>query len=237
MIVLCFMQKRIPVNLHIKGKQLLESMKGILRVGIPGGVSSLSYALSQVVSTSIQAVLGTVALSAKVYISSIVFYVYVVGYSLGLATAILIGCMAGAGDYEKAQQLNRTVLRLAVGMNILLSVLLFVFYRPFVGLFTQNQQIIEMARGILFIDIFVEIGRAFNHIEENSLRGVGDVVYPMVVAIISCWCVSILFSYIFGVYLQFGLLGCWFAFMLDELFRGMMFWRRFRSRKWMNKRL
>lgn len=232
-IVLCFVRKRIPINLRMKGRELFNGMKVILRVGIPGGVSSLSYALSQVVSTSILAVLGTTALSAKVYISSIVFYVYVVGYSLGLATAILIGWMAGAEEYEKAEQLNRGVLRLAVTINIVLSVVLFLLYRPFVGLFTQSKQIIEMARGILFIDIFVEIGRAFNHIEENSLRGVGDVVYPMVVAIVSCWCVSILFSYILGVHLQFGLLGCWFAFMLDELFRGIMFWRRFHSRKWM----
>ncbi len=31
---------------------------------------------------------------------------------------------------------------------------------------------------------------------------------------------SILFSYILGIRLGLGLTGCWIAFMMDELFRG-----------------
>lgn len=48
-------------------------------------------------------------------------------------------------------------------------------------------------------DIFVEIFRGFNHIEENSLRGAGDVVFPMGVSILSCWLMSVFFSYLLGV--------------------------------------
>lgn len=229
-----------------KGKQLLKRLKNIqslkytgeiIKVGIPGGVSSLSYSLSQVVSTGILAGLGTIALSTKIYISSIVFYVYVVGYSLGISLAILIGWMIGAGQYERAYKLNQQVLKLSVSLNIVMSIVLFFNYRFFVGLFTGNEQIIAMARGILFIDIFVEIGRAFNHVEENSLRGAGDVNFPMIVSILSCWFLSILFSYILGIGFGMGLYGCWIAFMLDELFRGLMFFYRFRSRKWMQKKL
>lgn len=236
-IIICLAKSKIRLNLRTKNVHSLRCMGAILRVGLPGGVSSLSYSLSQVISTSILAVLGTVALSTKIYISSIVFYVYVAGYSMGLSTAILIGWMAGAGEYEKAYRLNQNVLKLAVTVNIILSTLLFLFYRPFIGLFTDNEEIIHMACGILFIDIFVEIGRAFNHVEENSLRGVGDVMFPMVVAIISCWCMSILISYILGVRFGFGLYGCWVAFMMDELFRGLLFFRRFRGRKWMTKKV
>ena len=221
----------------LKNIQSLKYTGEIIKVGIPGGVSSLSYSLSQVVSTGILAGLGIIALSTKIYISSIVFYVYVVGYSLGISLAILIGWMIGAGQYERAYKLNQQVLKLSVSLNIVMSIVLFFNYRFFVGLFTGNEQIIAMARGILFIDIFVEIGRAFNHVEENSLRGAGDVNFPMIVSILSCWFLSILFSYILGIGFGMGLYGCWIAFMLDELFRGLMFFYRFRSRKWMQKKL
>ena len=162
---------------------------------------------------------------------------YVVGMSLGLSTAILTGWMTGAKEYDKAYRLNQQVLRLAVSLNIVLSVLLLLFHRPILGLFTRNQEIIKMAGSVLFIDIFVEIGRAFNHVEDNSLRGAGDVMFPMVVSIISCWLISILFSYILGIGLGLGLAGCWVAFMLDELFRGFSFWKRFRTKKWMEKKV
>lgn len=78
-----------------KNLKTLSCVGGILKIGLPGGISSLSYSFSQIVSTSILAVLGTAALTAKIYVSSIVFYVYVTGMSLGLSTAILMGWMTG----------------------------------------------------------------------------------------------------------------------------------------------
>lgn len=231
-IILC--RNRLFSWKEIRELVSLRCVGDILRVGLPGGVSNLSYSLSQVVSTGILAGLGTIALSTKIYISSIVFYVYVVGYSLGLSLAILVGWMVGAGQGERAFRLNQQVLRLSVLINISMSLVLLCNYRFFMGLFTDSEQVITMARGILMIDIFVEIGRAFNHIEDNFLRGAGDVNYPMVVSILSCWMLSILFSYLLGIRAGWGLYGCWIAFMLDELFRGLLFFRRFRSRKWMN---
>lgn len=227
------------LQLKFREKRLrtLTCMFGILRVGMPSGVSSLSYSLSQVVSTSILAVLGTAALTAKVYVSSIVFYVYVVGMSMGLATSLMMGWMKGAGEYEKAYRLNQQVLRLAVLLNVVLSVVIFIFHRPLMGLFTESEEIIQMTGVIFLIDIVVEIGRAFNHVEDNSLKGAGDVLFPMIIAIASCWAISICFSYLFGIVCGFGLAGCWVAFMLDELFRGGIFWLRFRSRKWEKMRL
>jgi Na+-driven multidrug efflux pump len=81
----------------------------------------------------------------------------------------------------------------------------------------------------------VEIFRGFNHIEENSLRGAGDVVFPMGVSILSCWLMSVFFSYLLGVKMGFGLFGCWIAFGMDEAFRGVNYLIRWRSRKWMKK--
>lgn len=234
-VLLCLKYAGLDLRFGEKRFSTLRCLPSILKVGIPGGISNLSYSLSQVVSTSILGVLGTLALSAKVYISSVVFYVYVVGMSLGLATAILIGWMTGAKEYEKAYKLNQQVLRLALTLNIILSTALFLCHRPIFGLFTQNQEILGMVKKVLFIDIFVEIGRAFNHVEDNSLRGAGDVVFPMAIAMISCWMMSILFSWILGIKLGLGLQGCWIAFMMDELFRGLILFARFRSRKWMTK--
>ena len=78
-------------------------------------------------------------------------------------------------------------LRIAVLLNAAGSTLICLFGSPLLGLFTENPEILTLARPILLIDIFVEIGRAFNHIEDNSLRGAGDVIFSMAVSIISCW--------------------------------------------------
>ena len=66
-------------------------------------------------------------------------------------------------------------------------------------------------------------------------RGAGDVVFPMGVSILSCWLMSVFFSYLLGVKMGFGLFGCWIAFGMDEAFRGVNYLIRWRSRKWMKK--
>ncbi|MBQ3891042.1 MAG: MATE family efflux transporter, partial [Lachnospiraceae bacterium] len=170
--------------------------------------------------------------SAKIYISSIVFYVYVVGYSLGMSSSVLMGWMTGAKEFDKAERLNKMLLKITVILNPSLSAIIFFFHKPLLSLFTSNPEIIAMGASVFFIDIFVEFGRAFNHIEDYSLRGTGDVLVPMLVNMSSCWFMSILFSYILGVHFKMGLNGCWIAFMMDECCRGLILFVRFKSGKW-----
>lgn len=237
LLLIVFFLWKIPLGLKLKEKnwRTLAIAGNILRVGIPGGISSVSYNISQVVSTSIIAILGTAAISTKIYVSNIVFYVYVFGMTLGISTSLLIGWLAGAGKYEQAYRLNVQNLKITIFANVSFSLLIYLLAEPLLGCFTTDPTIISMGKTLMLIDVFVEIGRGFNHIEENSLRGAGDVVYPMIVAIISCWTMSILFSYLLGIQFGLGLSGCWIAFGMDELFRGIAYFLRWRSRKWTTK--
>lgn len=215
----------------------LKMIFPVLRVGIPGGISSLSYNISQTVTTSIIAIVGMTAISTKIYVSNLVFYVYVLGMSLGLSTSLMIGWLSGAGKFEQAYRLNLQNLKITLALNVTLSLLLFLFGRPLLSLFTSDPEIIRAGSTLLFLDIFVELFRGFNHIEENSLRGAGDVLFPMAVSICSCWAISVLLSYLLGVKAGLGLSGCWIAFALDEAFRGVNYFFRWRSRKWTKKAL
>jgi putative MATE family efflux protein len=237
MCLLLYFFKKASFGIHLeKGTLKHLSLVGkIFSIGIPGGISNLSYSLSQVISTSIVATLGATAVSTKIYLDNIFFYVGVLGLALGQATSIMISRLSGAHMFEQAFKLNRQNLKITIFCNVTLSFLIFIFGKHLIGIFTDNPEIIKIARTIMIIDLFVEIGRGFNHIENNSLRGSGDVFYPMLISITSCWIMSISFSYILGIKLGFGLMGCWIAFAMDELFRGMLFYRRWRSGKWKGK--
>lgn len=237
MLTMTLLLCKLPLGLGFKKKNLstLKNIGKILRVGVPTGVSSLSYNLSQVVSTAIIAVLGMASISAKIYVSNIVFYVYVFGMTLGISTSLLIGWLAGAGKYEQAYRLNLQNLKITIFTNMALSGTIYLFAEPLLSLFTQDPAIIAMGKSIMLVDFVVEIGRGFNHVEENCLRGAGDVIYPMFISTTSCWVMSILFSYILGIHFGLGLVGCWIAFAMDEVFRGFFYFLRWHSRKWTAK--
>ena len=237
LMILLFLHASLGIRIRKNSFKQLDIISKILHIGIPGGISNVSYSLSQVVSTAIIATLGATEVSAKIYLGNIFFYVYVLGLALGQATAIMISRLTGAHEFDRAYELNKQNLKITICCNILFSFCIYLFGGHLIQIFTDNEEIISIAKQIMLIDLFVEIGRGFNHIEDSSLKGTGDVIFPMLISITSCWIMSILFSYILGIKLGLGLKGCWIAFAMDELFRGTLFYLRWRSRKWTTKSL
>ena len=62
-------------------------------------------------------------------------------------------------------------------------------------------------------------------------------MYPTIMAILFCWIVATLGSYILGVHFKLGLVGVWISMTCDELFRAVLFIIRFRSNKWLKYNL
>lgn len=235
LLIVFFLRSPLDLQLRKKNFKSLKIISRILYIGVPGAMGTISYNISQVVSTSIIAVLGVTMISANIYLSTIFFYVSIIGLSLGLANSLIIGWLVGAHEFDRAYRLSQQNLKIAVSINIVLSFSIFIFGEHIIRLFTSNPEIISLAKTIMLIDLFVEFGRAFNHIENNALRGAGDVIFSMYVSILSCWAISILLSYILCIQFGLGLPGCWIAFAIDENFRGLLFYHRFKSRKWTKK--
>ena len=85
----------------------------------------------------------------------------------------------------------------------------------------------------MIMDLAVEIGRSLNNTVSGALQAVGDIRYQLIVNQLSCWIISVGGSYLFGIVLGFSLYGVWAAFAMDELTRGLLMLRRWRSGKWM----
>ena len=88
---------------------------------------------------------------------------------------------------------------------------------------------------ILFIEVFLEIGRAINIYATNALRAAGDVFYPFYVGLVVQWSVAVGIGYLLGIYFGLGLIGMWCAFAIDENIRGVIFVKRWNSFKWAKK--
>ena len=115
------------------------------------------------------------------------------------------------------------------------SALLALSGRSILSLLTNNQEIITMGIWVLFIDVFLEIGRTSNIFAGSTLRATGDTVYPFIVGVIFQWSIAVGLSYVFGIPLGYGLIGMWIGFAIDENVRGVILLRRWRSGKWKTK--
>ena len=92
-----------------------------------------------------------------------------------------------------------------------------------------------LGRWFFTLSILLELGRATNIIVISSLNATGDVRFPFICGIIVMWIVSLPFSYLLGVYIGWGLVGVWIAYIIDEGLRAMLMYRRWHSRVWTTK--
>ena len=225
-------KKKIGVNFKISARHIKE----IFSIGAPASVSSIFYTVSQTVTTSICLNLTANAFLAKNYVTQIVYFVYVFGFAIGQAAAIMVGRLCGMNLLDKADKFTRQNYKIVISINTTLSLILFALGRPLISLFFgASEGVLEFVTVVMLIDVIVELGRGMNHIGQFSLNATGDVKFTTIVSVVSCWACSVGLAYLLGITFNMGLYGIWTAFAVDELFRGTLYFLRFKKQGWKNK--
>ena len=229
--------KRIPNKLEIFKifKMPVRHLKNLLAIGLPAAGEQLSYNASQMMITYFIAMLGTEALTTRVYAFNLMMFIYLFAIAIGQGTQILIGHQIGARKYEEAYTRGLKSLRLGILISFICALVFSIFSKPLLSIFTSNENILALGSILIWMTIILEPGRAFNIVIINSLRGTGDVKFPVIVGIISMWGVAVALSYILGIHFGLGLIGVWIAFIADEWIRGILMLRRWKSKVWMKK--
>ena len=236
--VLIIIRLRIGLNAKAVLHPDMNIVNDIVKYGLPSGIGTISYNVSTIFSSAIIGGFGTTVVTAKTYLNSVTSFSTGLGFSAGMATSILIGWNVGRGDMERAYKVNFEAIKIALIANVGLSTAMAILAKPiFRSMFSASDEVLALVQPVMFIEAVLNVGRSVNVVEENSLRAAGDVVYQMAVGMLSCWLCSVLFCYIFGVVMGYGLIGCWFAFLLDEWTRASLYLYRWISKKWMQKRI
>jgi Na+-driven multidrug efflux pump len=145
-----------------------------------------------------------------------------------------MGQLMGAKEYDEIYKRCLRYLKYGIFASFAGAVMLFFYYRPILGIFTDDPDVLSTGRILFMIGMVLEPGRAFNIIIINGLRAAGDVKFPALMAIIFMWGVGALFAFLLGIVFNLGLPGILIAGMMDEWIRGIIMLFRWRSRVWEN---
>ena len=204
----------------------------ILRLGFMSGLEGISYMSAQLVTTGFITSFSAAVLSAKVYTQSVNNYTYVAGMAIGSAAQIMAGHMIGAGDTEGAYKFMRKAWLYVLGLNLIGSVIFFLNSRSIIGLFTDSEEIKNIARTLFMIDIATCLGRSMNHSFNFGLRAAGYVFWPMIISSVSIWLIQVVFGYFITVPLGLGVIGLWIGQASDEWLRGLCACFLWMKKKW-----
>ncbi len=230
--VVFFVKVKIKLKMPDNVSDFFKHIKHILQIAIPSGLSSVSFTFSKIFTASFIAILGSRALSANVYFTNILCYVYLFSMCMGNANALLVGRCYGAGEYDRANRMNKQLIKMTTVVNLTISLLVLIFRKPLLSIFTDDPWVINIALGIFAVDMIVEQARAISQIYEYALRATGDVLYSMVFIVSSCWLFSIGLSYVLAIHCGLGLIGCFIGLAVDEWVRAVVTYFRWKSGKW-----
>ena len=208
------------------------SVRRILHIGLPAAGEQVCYWSAFLLVTSFIARMGSESLAVQSYTLLIQRFAMLFSFSIGLGTEILIGHLVGAGRFEEAYGRLLKSVRMALIIVTCVMIAVAAVASPLLGLFTTNAAIIIGATLLLRMAIVLEPGRVFNVVIISSLRATGDVGFPIQMAVLSMWCVWVPLAWLLGLRLHMGLPGIWIAMMTDEWLRGLLMYRRWKTRKW-----
>ena len=215
-------------------------VRRILVVGIPNGLENGLFQIGKLLVLSLITSFGTNAVAANAISNSVASVINVPGQAIGLALITVVGQCMGAGRVKEAVSYTKKLMGVTYLSMGALCLILFLIAGPLVSLFSPSPASAAMATDVLrWCAVFTGLFWPLSFTLPNALRASGDVIFTMVVSMVSMFVFRICLSYVlaspWGLDLQ--LLGVWLAMFVDWVVRDTCFVIRFWRGKWKSIRV
>ena len=237
--LLCQGNGRVQIHRLFRPEYHPAMVRGILRVGVPGGLENGMFQIGKVLVQGLVTSFGTVVIAANAMANNITLLPHVSGNAIGLAMVTVVGQCVGAGEFGQAKKYMLRLTGLVYCTMGSLEVLLFLTARFWVGLFhlpaDTTAITVELVRVFaLFAIFFWPASFAL----PNGLRAAGDVRFTMLVSTLSMWIFRVGFSFFLcGPAVGMGIMGVWVAMYIDWIVRCIAFLWRYFSGRWQNRQV
>ncbi len=208
-------------------------IKKILYIGVPNGLENSLFQLGKILLLSLVSTLGTYAIAANAVCNTLASFNVLPGSAVNLALLSVASMCIGAGDFKQARYYTKKLMLTAIGCTAVISGILFVFAPWVMKIYQLTPQTESLAVQVLrWHTVLAVIFWVPSFSLPSTLRAAGDVVWTMLIAIVSMWVFRIGFAYLFSVHFSSGLMGVWVAMTIDWAFRALCYLVRYRGHKW-----
>ena len=170
-----------PFRLRLRSRGDRSLLKRMLRIGIPSGVQSSMYGLSNLLLQVGVNTLGTVVVASWAMSGKVDGAFWAITSAFGTALTTFVGQNYGAGKLDRIQACAKKSLLLMGGMTLSISALLLLLARPLLHLLTNDPAVIDTTWYIILLFVPFYILWVPIEVFSGILRGVGDVLTPSLI--------------------------------------------------------
>lgn len=211
-----------------------DILRRVLSIAVPNGIENGIFQFVKVALSSVVALFGTYQIAANGGAQSIWSLAALMGVTLGPVYITVIGQCMGSGNQEQAKYYFKKLNKLAIVLSIVWNLIVLALTPLFMHFYQLSSETLQLIFYLVVIHgVFNATVYPISGPLSNGLRAAGDVKFTMIVSIASTLLARFVFSIIFAIYLNMGVIGIAFAMCLDWTIRAVIFYCRYRSLKWL----
>ena len=220
---------QIHIDRPFKLKFDWRMIKKILRIGIPNSLEKSMFQLGKILVLTIVTAFGTRAITANAVSNTIAMFQILPGMAICQAILTVSSQCVGANDYKQLdfyiKRLMKTIYVFAVAINVVVVAILPLILKAY----NLSSETTEIAKQIIWYHAICTCTIwPLSFALPNSLRAANDVMFTMIVAILSMWIFRIGASVVIAKWLGLGVLGVWIAMTIDWFVRAIIFVIRYK---------
>ncbi len=161
-------------KLRFHGDMLLR----IVQIGLPAGLQSVMYSLSNMIIQASVNGFGTDVMAAWTAYGKIDGLYWMMISAFGVSITTFAGQNFGARRYDRMRRSVRVCLGMAAGVTVFMSALILTVGRPMLGMFTDDAHVVETGMSIIRLIVPTWITYLCIEILSGAMRGAGDSLMP-----------------------------------------------------------
>ena len=231
-LLLSLTKKKAALRVQWRAKWDGPTVRRVLRVAYPAALERAAINLGQMMFARMVASVGVAAFAAHNQSIQVESLGYMPAYGFSVAATTLVGQSLGAGSPGRAKESGMRAILLCLLLLTVIGAVMYAFAPFLISLLTPDEEVRRIGAMLIRICAFEQPFNAVSIVASGALRGAGDTKVPFLYALVSMWGVRILFAWVFGSLLGFGVAGYWWAMVADLGVRSLLLILRFRKGEW-----
>jgi len=210
-------KKPIPESIFWINKQCFYSLWDYLKIALPSTVLLATEWWAFEFLSIFAIMLGQRSYDAHVILFNM--FMALCGSVFGFTTAstILVSNALGQGNSKQAKRVFIITFIYGVSFQVILALGLFIFKNFFIGLYTDDKELIDKASkvvNIIGIMIIFDMSQFFLN---SYCKSCTKLCVTTIICVVNFYCIQLSLAYVFSHVLEWDVFGIWFAILMNEI--------------------
>ena len=156
-----------------------KHVKQMIQLGLPSGLTQAIFSSAMIIVQSLTNSFGEMFIAANVIVMRVDGFAMMPNFSFGTAMTTYAGQNVGAKKMDRVLKGAKQGTFLAVGCSALITMIILVFGKYLMGIFTDTKELVDMSVYMMRILAVGYIAMAVTQSLSGVMRGAGDTVTPM----------------------------------------------------------